>query len=58
MPLNVTWSDPSGRMMVASADAVTPAPAVTCAVGTVSGGHSEAQAPVQVVFPVPSGVNR
>jgi hypothetical protein len=54
MPLNVTWSDPSGLVMVPSSDADIPVPAVTCAVGTVSGGHSAVQDPVQLVLPVPS----
>jgi hypothetical protein len=58
MPLNVTWSDPSGLVVVPSSDADTPPPPVTWAVGTVSGGHSVAQDPVQVVFPMPSGMNR
>ena len=59
MPLNATCSDPSGRVMVPTADAVTPFPAVTCGDDTVKGGQVVmAQAPVQVLLPVPSGENR
>lgn len=58
MPSKVTCNDPSGRVMVASVATATPAPATTCGVGTVSGGHAEEHDPVHVVLPVPSGANR
>ena len=58
-PLKVTCRLPPGRTIVPSADRGTPAPAASrLPDGTVNGGHAAAQAPVQVVLPVPSGVNR
>jgi hypothetical protein len=58
IPSKVTWSVPSGRVMVPSSPPVTamPAAGLVAPDGTVSGGQVVAQPPVQVVFPMPSGV--